>query len=352
METGTFDLLAPNVVIAAVEDTIGLELDGTLTAYPSYVNRVYGLRDIDGENYIVKFYRPGRWSEAAIVEEHEFVADCAAVDVPVVAPFVSADGESIGWVVAETDDEDEAGPGAGGAPGDREQEFLFALYPKRGGRSFDAESDDDWIRLGSVAGRIHAASRTRVAENRLVCTPEGSTLGFLQELRGDNVVHPEVAAEFFDTAERALEWFGPLFDGLDLQRIHGDFHRGNILDRPGDGLLVVDFDDMMMGPAVQDLWLLLPDRAQEARRELNLILEGYEQFASFDTSSLRLIEPLRLMRMLYYVAWSSRQRHDHRFRMDFPEWGGKAFWEKELEDLRTQIAVIRDALEGDKEDEL
>jgi Ser/Thr protein kinase RdoA (MazF antagonist) len=348
METGTFDLLAPNVVIAAVEDALGLELDGTMTVYPSYVNRVYGLRDTDGEDFIAKFYRPGRWSEAAIVEEHEFVADCAAIDVPVVAPFVSEDGGSISSVVAEADEETSAE--ARGDQDEREQEFLFALYPKRGGRSFDAESDEDWIRLGSVAGRIHAASRTRRAEHRLVCTPEGSTARFLEELRGDGVVHPDVADEFFDTSQRALEWFGPLFDGVELQRIHGDFHRGNILDRPGEGLLVVDFDDMMMGPAVQDLWLLLPDRGQEARRELNLILEGYEQFESFDPSSLRLIEPLRLMRMLYYVAWSSRQRHDHRFQKDFPGWGGKAFWEKELEDVRTQIAVIRDALEGDEDE--
>jgi len=341
METGTFDLLAPQVVIAAVEDACGCELDGTLTAYPSYVNRVYGLREVDGEEFIVKFYRPGRWSAEAIADEHAFVADCDRSEVPVVAPLASEEGDSIGSVVAEAD----------GERGSEEQEFFFALYPKRGGRNFDAESDDDWIRLGSVAGRIHAAATVGVAEHRLVCTPAGSTLGFLAELREDDVVHPEVAEEFFETSERALEWIAPLFDGVALQRIHGDFHRGNILDRPGEGLLVVDFDDMMMGPVVQDLWLLLPDRVQEARRELNLILEGYEQFEEFDSSSLRLIEPLRLMRMLYYVAWSSRQRHDDRFPESFPEWGGKAFWGKELDDVKTQIAVIRDAIESEEDDE-
>ncbi|MEE8441481.1 MAG: phosphotransferase, partial [Spirochaetia bacterium] len=164
METGTFDLLAPQVVIAAVEDACGCELDGTLTAYPSYVNRVYGLREVDGEDFIVKFYRPGRWSAEAIADEHAFVADCDRSEVPVVAPLATPDGDSIGSVVAETDGE------GGSETGTEEQEFLFALYPKRGGRNFDAESDDDWIRLGSVAGRIHAASRAGAADHRLVCS--------------------------------------------------------------------------------------------------------------------------------------------------------------------------------------
>ena len=191
METGTFDLLAPQVVIAAVEDACGCELDGTLTAYPSYVNRVYGLREVDGEEFIVKFYRPGRWSAEAIADEHAFVADCDRSEVPVVAPLASEEGDSIGSVVAEAD----------GEGGSEEQEFFFALYPKRGGRNFDAESDEDWIRLGSVAGRIHGAATAGVAEHRLVCTPAGSTLGFLAELREDDVVHPEVAEEFFCAGE-------------------------------------------------------------------------------------------------------------------------------------------------------
>lgn len=352
MEAGTFDLLSPQVVITAAEESLGRELDGTITAYPSYVNRVYGLRDTDGASFIAKFYRPGRWDVDAIAEEHEFVADCAANDVPVVAPLELSHGDTIGMIVAELDDPDGDASADQRHAGGREEQFCFALYPKRGGRNFDAESDDDWIRLGSVAGRLHVAARSRDAAHRLVCTPEGSTSGFLAELRAESVVHPDVADEFFATAGQALEWITPLFNGTVRQRIHGDFHRGNILDRPGEGLLVVDFDDMMMGPAVQDLWLLLPGRVTDSRRELTMILDGYRQFAEFDRRNLLLIEPLRLMRMLYYVAWSARQRHDHRFRESFPQWGGKAFWDKELEDVKTQVAVIRDALDGEQEDGL
>lgn len=326
-----FDLLSPEVVFSAAEEYLGEVMDGTLQVYPSYVNRVYGLRSEEGNEYVAKFYRPGRWHDEAVADEHEFLDDCKAFDVPVVSPITSEDETTLGAVTAHD--------------AETAIEYLFALFPKKGGRSFDADSDEDWIRLGSLAGRVHLAGARRPASYRLTCTPTESTGRFLEELRHDAVVHPDVAEEFFSRAQDALDWIGPLFEDVALQRIHGDFHRGNILDRENEGLLVVDFDDMMMGPAVQDLWLLLPERAHASRRELTLILEGYEQFLPFDHTTFRLIEPLRLMRMLYYLAWSARQRSDHSFKAAFPHWGGKAFWEKELEDMNTQIAVIRDVLE-------
>ena len=326
----TFDLLTPYVVVNSVQEAFALRLDGMLTAYPSYVNRVYGLADEDGKEYIVKFYRPGRWSLDAIDDEHQFVIDCAEADLPVVAPIADDEGVTLQSVTA--------------AEGDREVEYAFALFPKRSGRSFDAEGDEDWNRLGSLIGRIHTAAALRDAPFRLVCTPEKSTVGFVDELEEAGIVHPDCREEFFRLAREYLQWISPIFAGVASQRIHGDCHRGNILDRPGEGLLIIDFDDMMMGPAVQDLWLLLPDKAQECARELELILEGYQNFRPFDPASLRLIEPLRLMRMLYYLAWSARQRDDRRFRESFPEWGGEAFWIKEIEDLRTQIEVIHEEL--------
>jgi Ser/Thr protein kinase RdoA (MazF antagonist) len=326
MQTRTFDLLAPQVVLGAVESAFGLELDGTLWAYPSYVNRVYGLAARDGQAYVAKFYRPGRWSEEALLEEHRFVLDCAEAELPVVAPLEDRDGQTLAAVTA--------------AGGEREESFDFALYPRRGGRSFDAESDADWVRLGGLIGRLHAVGERRQAEHRLTCTPQASTAGFLGELESAGVVPPKHAAEFFGLAREALSGIAPLFDGVGLQRIHGDCHRGNILDR--EGLLLIDFDDMMRGPAVQDLWLLLPDRARSSRRQLELILEGYEAFQPFERSTLRLVEPLRLMRLTYYLAWSARQRDDLRFRQSNPGWGGEAFWIKEIEDLRDQLAAIEE----------
>jgi Ser/Thr protein kinase RdoA (MazF antagonist) len=331
--TGSFDFLSPETVVSAVEQAFALTLDGTLQPYPSYINRVYGLRDEQGGSYVVKFYRPGRWSHEAVLEEHRFLLDCAEADLPVVAPLPDSDGDTLAELTL------------GGQAG--EMDFLFALFPRRGGRSFDAESDEDWLRLGGVTARCHTVGRTRKAPNRAVCMPRELTAAFVQEILAGGLVHPECLREFEAVCAEALEIITPVFAGVPLQRVHGDCHRGNILDRPGEGLLLIDFDDMMNAPPVQDLWLLLPGKASECRKELGLLLEGYEELLDFDRATLRLIEPLRFMRMVYFLAWRARQRHDRWFAREFPDWGGKAFWIKETEDLREQLEVIRGTFEAE-----
>jgi Ser/Thr protein kinase RdoA (MazF antagonist) len=319
---GSYDLLSPDAISAAVEGSLGIGSDGTLSAYPSYVNRVYGLRLDDDREIVVKFYRPGRWSRACILEEHRFIADAAGAELPVATPLALEGGDTLGELILE----DEAGESA----------FYFAIFPKMGGRNFDAEADDDWLRLGAVLGRLHAVGGLRKAPARLICSPESLTAVQLQELFDQGLVHPEVARELREICARVIDFLAPRFAGLATRRIHGDCHRGNILDRPGEGLYVIDFDDMMTGPAVQDLWLLLPDHAEKCHRELGLLVEGYETFLPFDRRELALIEGLRFMRMLYFLAWRARQRHDRWFRESFPDWGNKAFWLTELEDLRDQ----------------
>lgn len=326
MSAGAFDLLTPHVAVQAIESVIGVHVDGSLTGFPSYVNRVYGFGAADGRQYVAKFYRPGRWSYDAIAEEHQLVGECAALDLPVVAPIADAGGGVLHVVEA--------------ASAEREQEFCFSVYPKRSGRTFDADRDQDWLRIGALVGRLHAAAAGGAAEHRMICTPEESTSRFLDDLEQAGLVPPDLAGEFYDLADAAVERIAPMFDGVRLQRLHGDCHRGNILDRAEHGLLLIDFDDMMIGPPVQDLWLLLPGRAAECGRELALLLEGYERFQPFDRAAAALIEPLRLMRMIYYLAWQALQRGDRNFRESFPQWGGRAFWEQEIEDLRTQIGVI------------
>ncbi len=326
MESGAFDPLTPFVVSKAVEETLHIRLDGALTAYPSYVNRVYGVADEDGLPYVVKFYRPGRWTVDAILEEHEFVGDCAAAELPVVAPIPGAGGRTLHATSASGDD--------------RETEYLFSLYPKRAGRNFDAETPEDWRRLGSLVGRLHAVGAARAAHHRLLCSPEASSAAFLSELEASDAVHPDVREEFFSVARTVLDRIAPQFRGAAVQRIHGDCHRGNILSRGEEGLLLIDFDDMMTGPPVQDLWLLLPGRMGDCAGELAMILEGYEEFMPFDRSTLGLIEPLRFMRMLYFLAWCARQRGDRHFHAAYPDWGTAAFWMKEIEDMRDQADVV------------
>jgi Ser/Thr protein kinase RdoA (MazF antagonist) len=316
---GSFDSLNPDLVIAAVEAFFSVRLDGMVTPYASYVNRVYGIRSDDGDEFVAKFYRPGRWSDEAILEEHQFLRDLSAAEVPVVAPLEDGDGDTLFGVDIEEN-----------------ETFSFALFPKRGGRGFDAESDEDWVRLGSLVGRVHLTGELRAAPNRHVLDPFGWTMPFVHELLAEEVVHPELSGEFQDIAEKAMDRAAPLLEGLDNLRLHGDCHRGNILDRSGEGLLLIDFDDMMIGPAVQDLWLLLPDHVENCGREITMLLEGYRQFRPFDTREIDAVEALRFMRMVHFLAWRSRQRHDHWFSRDFPEWGNRAFWVKEVEDLREQ----------------
>lgn len=325
---GSFDNLSPDSIAAAVEGSLGLGTDGMISAYPSYVNRVYGMRVDDGTEIVAKFYRPGRWNRKGILDEHSFLRDCAEAELPVAVPMALEGGDSLGELVLE----DETG----------ESSFLFALFPKKGGRNFDAEADDDWLRLGAVLGRLHAVGGLRAAPSRLRCDPLSLTLPMLRGLLGEGLVHPEMAAEFETLCSGIIDFLAPKFEGLAFRRIHGDCHRGNILDRPGSGLLIIDFDDMMTGPAVQDLWLLLPDHAAQCRRELGLLVEGYEAFLPFDRRELELVEGLRFMRMVYFLAWRSRQRNDRWFRESFPDWGNKAFWTTELEDLRDQAELVMD----------
>ncbi|MBN2873516.1 MAG: serine/threonine protein kinase, partial [Spirochaetales bacterium] len=316
--------------LSAVDEAFGVGPDGSFFAYPSYANRVYGLRGDDGTEYVAKFYRPGRWSPEAIMEEHSFVAELAAGELPVVAPLTDAHGQTLADLVLQNDT--------------GETVYPFALFPKRGGRLFDAERDEDWLRLGALAGRIHAVGATRQFAHRVQLQP-GLADAYIDEIMGSGTVHPDAAerlgallksaAILIDDSLRRTR-FPPI-------RLHGDFHRGNVLNRGDDGLLAIDFDDAAMGPAVQDLWLLLPGPASACRRELALIVEGYEAFTPFDRSTLSLIEPLRLLRMIHFVSWQARQRSDRGFADRFEGWGSREFWFAESFDLADQIERVEDA---------
>ncbi|MFW5642675.1 MAG: serine/threonine protein kinase [Alkalispirochaeta sp.] len=353
MEHTSFDLLNPEIILAAVESYLPVRLDGTIEPFPSYVNRVYGVRSLDDREMVVKFYRPGRWRYETILDEHTFLFDLAAAEIPVVAPIRDDEGDSLFEIEVDGAPEVEDGWNRGGSrevgDGPRVDTlgvppeapvFTFAIFPKRGGRGFDAEGDEEWFRLGALVGRIHQVGRRRSAPNRVVVDPRRWTGAYARELVAGGVVHPDLVAEFEDLIAEVTEQIAPLFADVSALRIHGDCHRGNILERPGEGLVMIDFDDMMTGPAVQDLWLLLPDHAGECTRELTHLIDGYSQFQELDRRELELIEPLRFMRMIHFLAWRARQRHDHWFQREFPEWGNHAFWVRELEDLKEQARYI------------
>jgi Ser/Thr protein kinase RdoA (MazF antagonist) len=319
-----FQELVPDVMLTAVEKATGRRMSGLAIPLPSYVNRVYEVQAADGERerLICKFYRPGRWSKESLQEEHDFLADCAADEIPVIAPLKFPDGSTL----QETNG------------------IYFTLFPKGLGRQLEINSPKDWVRVGYLLGRVHTAGGRRKAKARSSLHPAKSTTSHIKHLIEGGFIPDRELAGFRDVTSRILDEIRDLFDESEFIRLHGDCHCGNLLHRPGDGLMIIDFDDMMCGPAVQDLWLILPDHIEKCRPELDLLLRGYETFCSFDDYTLRLVEPLRAMRIIYYLAWCSIQIEDFKFRNDHPDWGSPAFWRREIADLEDQFKMISQTL--------
>jgi Ser/Thr protein kinase RdoA (MazF antagonist) len=321
MSLSEFSGLTPDRVLDAVERATGQRCTGVIRPLPSYINRVYTVGMEAGGFLVAKFYRPARWTREAILDEHAFVGACAADEIPVIAPLALGDGGTLGEVDG----------------------MAFALFPQRGGRPVEPADPGDtlWGRLGALLARIHRVGERASACARLTLHPLTATTADLDYLLDNG---------FLDARETArLEAFGcdfldtsvPLFEGAETIRLHGDCQHTNVLERPDSGLFLIDFDDMMNGPPVQDVWMLLPGGLDESREELEQLIEGYETFRAFDRRSLRLIESLRAMRMTYYLAWCARQSRDASFLQNHPGWGTRAFWAKELADLETQLEVVR-----------
>lgn len=313
-----FERLTPDLIFKAIESASGKRMSGLISPLPSYINRVYELQAMDKTRIIAKFYRPGRWSIKALRDEHRFMADCATAEIPVVLPLTLANGETI----------------------DEMDGFYFSLFPKKLGREFEVTCDEDWRRIGRLIGRIHLIGSTKPADDRIVLHPSKSTVADIAQLVGRGFVNTTHLDEFTELTGKIVEIAEAGFKDIELIRIHGDCHNGNLLQRPEEGLMIIDFDDMMTGPPVQDIWLLLHDYADRSQNEINLILQGYEQFREFDDRSLKLIEPLRAMRMLHYLAWCSKQVNDFQFNKNFPDWGSDAFWQIEISDLHIQLQNI------------
>jgi Ser/Thr protein kinase RdoA (MazF antagonist) len=318
-----FEDLVPDTMLNAVECATGRRMTGLAHPLPSYINRVYEVEAEDGERLIAKFYRPGRWSREALQDEHDFVLACSEDEIPVIAPLVMDNGDTL----------------------HEDNGIYFTIFPKRFGRKFEANRDEDWVRIGSLMGRVHAVGAREDATARTDLHPAESTETHIDHLLDNGIVTPQHEHEFEAVTDSIMDLILDIFDDAEFMRIHGDCHGGNILDRPGEGIMIIDFDDMMVGPPVQDLWMLLPDAADNCRREFNLILSGYEQFREFDDNTFRLIEPLRAMRIIYFLAWCSRQVNDYRFRTLYPDWGSDSFWQQEIADLTRQRDLIRSHLQ-------
>ncbi len=322
-----FSDLTPDVVINVAERAYGRRLTNLCRALNSYINRVFELETEDRDGVIVKFYRPGRWSREALQDEHDFLLELAEEELPVVPPLHLADGETVG--------EHRGG--------------YFALFPKRSGRAIDEPTDEEWETLGRLIARVHAVGARHAPHDRVVLTPWEATADNVDYLLRANVLPRELRDEYERTARKLIDLIDPMFATAELIRIHGDCHRGNIVYRPGESFYLIDFDDMVVGPPVHDFWMLLPDYSRKSLLEIDLFLDGYSTFREFDRRTLRLIEPLRAMRYIYFSAWCAMQIADGGFARLTPNWGTPGYWRAEIKDLHVQIDEIvaaRDAVWG------
>lgn len=324
VDAAPFANLSPDLIVDAVE-TAGFPSDGRILALGSYENRVFQVGVEAGEPVVAKFYRPGRWTDAAIAEEHAFARELAAAEIPVIAPFELPRVEAFG-----------------DGPVPVFQGFRLAVYPRRGGQWPELGNEEDRQWIGRFLGRIHAVGASRRFEHRPRLSPEAMGRQSVDWLLSDDRIPDYIAHRYERVSAELLEVVEARFaaaGALRYLRIHGDCHRNNVL-WTARGPHFVDLDDCMTGPAIQDLWMLLAGRPDEMRVQLAEILEGYSQFADFDPVETRLIESLRALRMVHYAAWLARRWDDPAFPRAFPWFGEARYWENHAAELEEQLGVL------------
>ena len=313
--------LSPDHVLDALE-SVNLRCDGRLLALNSFENRVYQVGQEDGPPVVAKFYRPGRWSDAAILEEHAFTLQLAEREIPVVPPLK-----------------------LGSATLHHFGEFRFAAYPRQGGRPPELDDPDTLEWMGRFMGRIHAVGDLQPFADRPVLDIQTFGTESRDYLLANRWLPPDLLPAWESVSQQALEGVQRCFDragDIHIQRLHGDCHMGNVL-WTDDGPHFVDFDDCRMGPALQDLWMLLSGEPESMARQLRDVLAGYEDFFEFNPRQLHLLEALRTLRLLHYSAWLARRWDDPAFPAAFPWFNSQHYWQERILELREQIALMDEA---------
>jgi len=316
-----FETLTPDFILDAI-DAQGFLTDGRILALNSYENRVYQVGIEEEIPLIAKFYRPGRWSDTQILEEHQFCYELEEQELSVVTPLKNSQGESLLHY----------------------QDFRLALFPRRGGRAPDLDNPDHLYQLGHTLGRMHRVGAARPFIERPVLDLASFGYNSIELIARDFM--PASLREAYLSLTRDLmlriETAFTLFDDLSYIRVHGDCHGGNLLWRD-DVAHFVDFDDARMAPAMQDLWMLLSENERHLRElQLAEVLSGYQEFADFDPRELHLVEPLRTLRMLHYSAWLARRWQDPAFPLSFPWFNTERYWGEHILQLREQLSALQE----------
>jgi len=316
-----YENLDPNLILSAIESA-GFLCSGSLLALNSYENRVYQVGIEDSTPLIAKFYRPNRWSNEAILEEHQFSFELVEHEIPVIAPLINADGKSL----------------------HEYQNYRFALFPRRGGHALEQDNLDQLAWMGRFIGRLHAVAACRPFQHR--DTLNVQTHGYLpyQFLLKQDYIPAYLKAQYCETVDAVLKRIDQLVanvSDLKIIRLHGDCHLGNVLWNDA-GPHIVDLDDAVMGPAIQDIWMLLSGDIMQTRLQLSIILDGYNEFHDFDMRELQLIEAMRTLRMIQYSAWLANRWQDPAFPRAFPWFNTAHYWEEQLMNLKDQLMVLND----------
>jgi Ser/Thr protein kinase RdoA (MazF antagonist) len=325
--TKLFLALQPDAILDAVE-RLGFRCTGRCLALNSMENRVFEVEiETSGEIRspserfrIVKFYRPGRWTASQILEEHTFLSELRKSDIPAVCAEADAGGQTLHSL-----------PGL---------DIFYTVFPKIGGRNPDELGQDACQRLGRLLARVHATGTQTPIRQRLHLNPTTYGYSSLDFLLETETFPTDLEDAIADTAEDLCELAEPWFDETPAQPVHGDCHLGNVLWNDS-GAFLVDFDDCVIAPPVQDIWLLTPGRDADSLAKREVLLEAYEAMREFDRSSLRLVEPLRALRYLHFAAWVAKRWPDPAFPRAFPHFGTRTYWKELHEDLQECLELMR-----------
>lgn len=318
-----FASLDPELIIDSVE-SLGLQSDARIFPLNSYENRVYQIGMEEGSEYgqkiIGKYYRPNRWSNEQIQEEHDFTQELAELEIPVVAPLQFNNESLLTYA-----------------------NFRFALYLQKGGRTAELDNPEHLEWIGRFLGRIHLAGASKSFSSRPKLSVQSFAIDSAEFLLQNNFI-PDYLLEAYQTLSADLiKLLVQRFenDNSPIIRLHGDCHRGNIL-WTDKGPHFVDFDDCRSGPAIQDIWMLLSGDRNEQQQQLNHVLDGYFEFAELDPAEPRLVEPLRTLRLMHYASWLAKRWNDPSFPMNFPWFNTPNYWEQHILELREQFSLLQE----------
>lgn len=315
-----YDLLTPDLVIDAVEEQ-GFLSDARIFPLNSYENRVYQVGIEEADPIVAKFYRPHRWSDEAIQEEHDFSWELAERDIPIIPPIRSAQQKTL----------------------HHHANFRFGLFVRRGGQSPEPGDLDQLFRIGRLMGRIHTVGASQTFQHRATLSIEQFCHTPSQFLLENQFVPSTLKERYQRVCENIIQICEQRFtevNGLEWIRCHGDCHLGNIIWHRDLGPFFVDMDDCMMAPAVQDIWMLLSGNRADQTAQLCEVLDGYSEFADFNSAELALVEPLRAMRMIHYAGWLGKRWTDPAFPMHFPWFNTDHYWLQHIGELEEQLAML------------